>query len=127
MTIGVFISGFALFLFPFTSRILSRGFVQFLNEFLPHLLIINISHFVLVLSFFAGFANALIFVPSQAIIQETIPENFRSKIYGLLFALIGAFSLFPIIIAGGVADVLGGWHSAYFNRNINLFDWNDKI
>ncbi|PIR78785.1 MAG: hypothetical protein COX79_05070 [Candidatus Levybacteria bacterium CG_4_10_14_0_2_um_filter_36_16] len=107
MTIGVFISGIVLLLFPLTSRIISRDFVQFLNPFLPGFLKINVYHFVLLIAFFAGIANALIFVPSQAIIQEKVPENFRSKIYGLLFALIGAFSLFPIIIAGGVADIFG--------------------
>ena len=67
----------------------------------------DIFNFVLVLAFFAGFANALIFIPSQALIQGNVPQDFRSKIYGLLFALIGVFSLVPILIAGGVADLLG--------------------
>ena len=108
MTIGVYISGIVLFLFPFTSKILSRGFVVFLNEnILPRILILDTLHFVLLLAFLAGAANALIFVPSQAIIQDKIPEDFRSKIYGLLFAAVGVFSLIPIVIAGGVADIFG--------------------
>lgn len=107
MSSGVFLSGISLILLPFTSRLASRDFIHFLNLYLPDFLKLDISHFVLILAFVAGFANALVFIPSQAIIQEVIPENFRSKIYGLLFALIGVFSLLPIIVAGGVADIFG--------------------
>jgi len=104
---GIFISGACLMLLPFTSRILSGNLIHLINLVLPSALELNVLNFVLLIAFFAGFANALIFVPSQAIIQEVVPENFRSKIYGMLFALIGLFSLIPIIIAGGVADVVG--------------------
>lgn len=107
MSTGVFMSGIILFLLPFTSRIFAQGIIQTINQFLPQALNLNVFNFVLILAFFAGFANALIFIPSQAIIQEAIPSDFRSKIYGLLFALIGLFSLIPIMAAGGVADVLG--------------------
>src|SRR3989344_1366496 len=104
---GIFISGLVLLLLPFTSRIIGRDIVHFLNLFLPRLVELNVFNFVILLAFSAGFANALIFVPSQALIQGTVPQDFRSKIYGLLFALIGDFSLVPILIAGGVADLLG--------------------
>ena len=104
---GIFLSGLVLLLLPFTSRIIGRGIVHFLNLFLPRLVELNVFNFVILLAFLAGFANALIFVPSQALIQGTVPQDFRSKIYGLLFALIGVFSLVPILIAGGVADLLG--------------------
>lgn len=107
MSLGIFISGASLMLLPFTSRILARGFIITINSFLPKLINLNVFNFVLVLAFLAGFANALIFIPSQAVIQEAVPEDFRSKIYGLLFALIGVFSLLPIIVAGGVADRVG--------------------
>jgi len=104
---GIFLSGLVLLLLPFTSRIIGRDIVHFLNLFLPRLVELNVFNFVLLLAFFAGFANALIFIPSQALIQGTVPQDFRSKIYGLLFALIGVFSLVPVLIAGGVADLLG--------------------
>lgn len=107
MSIGVFMSGIVLFLLPFTSRIISGVMLKTLNSILPQALNLNVFNFVLLLAFFAGFANALIFIPSQAMIQETVPEDFRSKIYGLLFALIGLFSLIPIMLAGAVADVVG--------------------
>ena len=107
MTYGVFLSGIVLVLFPFTSKFAARDFIHLINTFLPQFLKLNVFNLVLLLAFTAGFANALVFVPSQAIIQEVIPENFRSKIYGLLFAFIGVFSLIPIIVAGGVADIFG--------------------
>lgn len=107
MTYGVFISGISLILLPLASKLAARDFIPIVNAYLPTFLQLNIFNFVLLLAFAAGFANALIFVPSQAIIQEVIPENFRSKIYGLLFALIGVFSLLPIMVAGGVADIFG--------------------
>ncbi|HVZ12675.1 MAG TPA: MFS transporter [Patescibacteria group bacterium] len=104
---GVFISGFALMLLPFTSKILARGFIITLNSMLPHTFMLTVFNFVILIAFSAGFANALIFIPSQAVIQETIPEDFRSKIYGLLFALIGVFSLLPVTIAGALSDLIG--------------------
>lgn len=100
MNIGVFFSGIVLVLFP----IITVGFIKSIYTFFPG---VNILHAVAVLAFFAGVGNALIFIPSQTTIQEKIPEDFRSKVYGLLFALIGAFSIFPIIAAGGLADVIG--------------------
>lgn len=107
MDIGVLGSGLILCLFPFTPRLLSGNFIYTANPFLPNLLKINGVHVTVFLSFLAGLSNAFIFVPSQALIQDLIPENFRSKIYGLLFALIGVFSLVPIIVAGTVADIFG--------------------
>lgn len=103
MNVGVFVSGIVLLLFPFTSRFV----VGALNKLLPNPFTLDAVQIAVALAFLAGFSNALIFVPSQAIIQETTPANFRSKIYGLLFAFIGVFSLIPIIIAGTVADTAG--------------------
>lgn len=106
-TIGMYLSGIVLLLLPLTSAIASRDSAVMLNTILPPIININVFNIVLVLAFIAGAANALIFVPSQATIQEAIPERYRSKIYGLLFALIGLFSLVPIMAAGGVADLVG--------------------
>lgn len=83
MNVGVFMAGIGICLFPLTPQI------------------------VPILSFFVGFASALIFIPSQTVIQAHVPEDFRSKVYGLLFSMIGAFSLFPVLATGGIADILG--------------------
>lgn len=105
MDIGVFVSGIVLISFPGISEIVDLTVVKFLNTF-PY---INITarSLVPIFALFAGFANALIFVPSQTVIQEIVPEFSRAKLFGLLYALIGAVSLIPVIISGGVADVFG--------------------
>lgn len=107
MNFGVILSAVVLLLLPAMSRVTSREFVLSANELLPHLIRIDTLNMVTLLAFLAGVGNAFIFIPAQTTIQEKIPENFRSKIYGLLFALIGLFSLVPIILVGGLADVIG--------------------
>lgn len=107
MTTGLLISGIVLCLFPVTSRIATRQIVHTLNFYLPHILDITPIHFAITLSFLAGFSNALIFVPSHTIIQEKIPEDFRAKVYGLIFGMVGLLSLVPILITGGLADIVG--------------------
>lgn len=107
MTIGLIGSGIVFFLFPFTTKIVTRQIVTTLNSYLPHLLDITPPHLAFTLSLLAGISNALLFIPSQAIIQEVIPENFRSKVYGLLFGMIGVLSLVPILLTGELTDSIG--------------------
>ncbi len=104
---GVFLTGITLLVLPYGSRVASRGFVHAINTYLPHILKINILHFMVVLAFVFGFASSLIFVPSNTILQEATSDNFRGKIYGALNALVGLFSLFPIILVGSFADAFG--------------------
>lgn len=87
-TIGVFLSGISILLLPFASHAVSKAFI-------------------VVLAFVLGFANALIFVPSNTILQEKTEDSFRGKMYGVLNSLIGMFSLFPIILVGQLADYFG--------------------
>ncbi len=105
MAIGVFISGIVLFLFPLFPQITAL----LPGQFRPDVISILIGT-----AFLGGIGNACIFIPAQATIQEKIPENFRSKIYGLLFAIIGLFSLIPLITVGGLADVVGVNTVLYF-------------
>lgn len=107
MNAGVYLSAIILLLLPLMARVTSHELVVVINSLLPKILQINELHMVFALSFFAGVGNAFIFIPAQTTLQEKIPENFRSKMYGLLFAFIGLFSMLPIILAGGLADVIG--------------------
>jgi MFS family permease len=107
MNAGVYLSAIILLLLPLMARVTSHELVVVVNSLLPKILQINELHMVFTLSLFAGVGNAFIFIPAQTTLQEKIPENFRSKMYGLLFAFIGLFSLLPIILAGGLADVIG--------------------
>ena len=106
-SIGLLLSAVAVFLMPFGSKVASREFVQSINALLPYTFQITIVHIMVVLAFFIGIANALIFVPSNALLQEVTSDEMRGKIYGTLNALVALASLFPVILAGSLADVFG--------------------
>lgn len=107
MNLGIFVSAIVLCLFPATPNIVQYADYLSVNRVLPYALEITKNHVAIVLAFLAGVANAFIFVPAQSTIQESTPEEYRSKIYGLMFSITGLFSFLPIILAGGVADVFG--------------------
>lgn len=106
-TIGLFLSAVAVFLLPYGSQVSSRSFVQLLNTYLPHIIQVNILHFMVVLAFILGFANALIFVPSNTIIQEETSDEVRGKIYGALNTVVSLLSLLPVAVVGSLADIFG--------------------
>ncbi len=91
MNIGIFLSSVVLFLF---------SAVDYQNQ-------LNVLHATILITFFAGIANSCIFVPAQTIIQTDVADEYRSKIYGLLYAAVGLLALLPIVLAGVFADVLG--------------------
>jgi len=106
-TLGFALSAVVFILLPLGNRVSSAGFILGINEDLPHILNVNILHIVVVLAFIAGFANSLIFIPSNATLQIETNERMRGRIYGFLNALIGAVSFIPVIVAGGIADLVG--------------------
>lgn len=92
-TIGVFSSAIGILLLPIGTKIGTE-----------HLWDMS------VLAFILGVANALVFVPSNTILQEETSDEIRGKVYGALNALIGIFSLVPILAIGGLADLFGVTH-----------------
>lgn len=107
ITTGIFLSGICMLFLPYGSRVASKGFVQIINLYLPKFLHIDILHIVIVLAFILGFANSLVFVPANTMLQEKTSEEFRGKVYGFLNAFIGVLSLLPVVIVGSLADVVG--------------------
>ncbi|HWY78990.1 MAG TPA: MFS transporter [Candidatus Sulfotelmatobacter sp.] len=107
ITIGIFLSGIAMLLLPFGSRVASREVVHDINLYLPHAFTITILHFMVVLAFVLGLANSLVFVPANTRLQENTSEEIRGKIYGLMSTLVGILSLVPIILVGGLSDLIG--------------------
>lgn len=104
ITTGVFLSGLAMLLLPFGSKVVNREFVQVLNNYIPDITAIHITFF---LAFILGLANSFVFVPANTILQEKTSEEFRGKIYGFLSTAIGLLSLLPIVLVGGLADLIG--------------------
>lgn len=107
ITAGIFLSGFAMMFLPFGSKVASRDFVKTLNESLPHILDINILHIMIFLAFVLGLANSFVFVPANTILQEKTTDEVRGKIYGFLNSIVAVFSLIPIIVVGGLSDLIG--------------------
>jgi len=62
---------------------------------------------VVVIAFFAGIAYGLVAIPAQTQLQEDLPEDVRGRVFGVLGMLVSVASFVPIIIAGGVADLIG--------------------
>src|SRR5438270_700159 len=86
---GIFISGVAMLLLPFSSRVASRSFIHVLNTALPSILRVTNLHMMVFLAFLLGGANALVFVPANTLIQEKTTDEIRGKIYGMLNTLVG--------------------------------------
>lgn len=105
--LGLYLLGAAILVLPHFAKVESRAFIQTLNTFLPHLFEITVLHILVVVAFILGFANSLIFVPSNTVLQEETPDDFRGKAYGALNTMVGIFSLVPIIVVGGLADLMG--------------------
>lgn len=54
-----------------------------------------------------GFANALVIVPSQALLQERSTARNRARVLSSFFSLSSAAALLPIFLAGLLGDLLG--------------------
>jgi MFS family permease len=107
ITFGVFLSGLAMLLLPYGSRVASRDFVHVINAYIPHIVEINILHIMVVLAFILGVGNSFIFVPANTLLQEKTSDEIRGKIYGFLNTMVGILSLLPILIVGGLSDLIG--------------------
>ncbi|MFH1833276.1 MAG: MFS transporter [Candidatus Levyibacteriota bacterium] len=105
--IGVMLGGLSILFLPYGSKVTSREIVQTINDYLPHIFTINILHIMVFLAFVLGFANALIFVPSNTLLQEKTSDEIRGKIYGVLNSLVGISSFLPVIIVGELSDIFG--------------------
>jgi MFS family permease len=107
ITIGLFLSAIAFMFLPFGSKVASRTFVHQLNLILPTYLEINILQIMIAVAFILGIANSFIFVPANTILQEQTSDEVRGKIYGFLNTIVGILSFIPIILAGGLSDLIG--------------------
>lgn len=104
---GFIVIGIIFLFLPFGNRVVSQGYIDFINRFLPKFLDISILHIMVVLGFIAGLSNSFIFIPANATLQGETSDNIRGRIYGFLNGFIGAVSLLPVALAGGLADIFG--------------------
>jgi MFS family permease len=99
--------GISILLLPYGSKVESRMIIHFINFYLPHTLRITMLHITIVLAFLLGFATAFVFVPSNAVLQEETSDEWRGKLYGVLNSLVGLASIIPVVVVGGLADLVG--------------------
>jgi MFS family permease len=104
---GLFLMGLSILILPYGSKFESREIVQLINFYLPHLLQINMVHIMVVLAFILGLATSFVFVPANTVLQEETSDESRGKVYGVLNTLIGITSIIPVIVVGGLADLIG--------------------
>ncbi len=107
VTFGLVLSGIAMLALPYGSKIASREIVQVINQSLPVILNITSIHIIVLTAFILGLANAIVFVPSNTTLQEHTTDEERGKIYGMLNTIIGIMSLIPVILVGGLSDLIG--------------------
>lgn len=105
--IGLLLTGIVVLFFPYGSILTSRVFVKSLNNYLPKILHVTDVHVMFVMAILIGFAFALVFVPSNTLLQEETTDEQRGKIYGSLNALVGTVSLIPVLGVGFLADLIG--------------------
>lgn len=104
---GMILMGISILLLPYGSKVESRMLVHFINFYLPHVLRITMLHITIFLAFLLGFATSFVYVPSNAVLQEETSDEWRGKVYGLLNSLVGVVSILPVIVVGGLADLIG--------------------
>lgn len=61
---------------------------------------------VVVLAFCAGAAYAATTVSAQTALFENMPAAVRGRVFGVLASIVSASSLFPVLIAGPLADAI---------------------
>lgn len=57
--------------------------------------------------FFLGLSYVALIVPSQTLVQEKTPEEFRGRVFGALGFLVNLAAILPILLTATIADVLG--------------------
>lgn len=104
---GLCLMGISIFLLPYGSRVESGQIIHLINIYLPHILRINMIHIMVVLAFILGIATSFVFVPANTVLQEETSDELRGKVYGVLNTLIGIMSIVPVVMVGGLADLVG--------------------
>lgn len=110
--IGFTVIGFSLLLLTFTG-LLPDKLLFTVNE-------TNIYGFVLkafdltmrmgytyLIATIIGFGSALVAIPVQTILQSSIPERMRGKVFGVQFTLLSTSSTLPVVIVAFGADTIG--------------------
>lgn len=105
---GILLSGFILIVLSVVAR--SRRYdsiADILQEVFSITWETGIFLITLLCFFILGFANSLIDISCNTVLQEKTTNQNRGKIYGILSSLISGVAILPVVISGFLADFLG--------------------
>ena len=85
------------------TLILIAAVPMLLRHFAPQLLLA----FPAVFGFIGGVAFGVLFIPAFTVLQERTEAELRGRIFGAMFTVVNAAVALPILLAGGLADLLG--------------------
>jgi len=106
VTFGLFLVGFCLVLLGTIPRlyiILTTG--QYEPAVRPPM--VNILPLVMGIAPFAGWGFTLLLIPSQTILQEIIPIEYRGRAFATQLKLARIFSTLPLAVLPPLADLIG--------------------
>ncbi|OGG08623.1 hypothetical protein A2154_01970 [Candidatus Gottesmanbacteria bacterium RBG_16_43_7] len=98
---GILIAGGVLLIVALLVRIFSFSFAQ------PDIVRNLLMTVIFGLFFIFGFANSLLDVPANSILQQEAAGDLRGRIYGILAASVGGIGILPVICGGILADSIG--------------------
>lgn len=101
INLGVVMGGLILVV---TSVIVRLSRVAAVSTLLPPLLVLTV---IIMLFFLLGFANSLLDVPANTILQAQAKGEVRGRVYGILTAAVGGLGIIPVVIGGILADTIG--------------------
>lgn len=91
--------------FLVTLSLIVSGILLSLLPYLPKLVVDNF--FIALLLLLIGIFNAFIVIISNETLQSKTDQSLVGQMYGILLVLSAAFSLFPVLLSGILADLLG--------------------
>lgn len=105
---GILVSGLLLtFVALFIRSQSSRVVVAFFEDIFSFSLVSGLLPVSVVCFFLLGFANSLIDISCNTVLQERTDAKLRGRVYGLLGSLISGVAILPVLLSGILADVIG--------------------
>lgn len=94
------------------KKLISFGlFLAFLGLLSFSLIVPNLENLrapaAMIVSFFLGISFVSLVIPTQTLIQESTPEEFRGRVFGVLGFMITIAAVLPVLLMATIADLIG--------------------
>lgn len=88
----------------FAALTMALFIVTFIISELPDILTIIIGGLSVVVM---GFSFVTILIPSQTILQENTPTEYRGRVFGNFWFLVTIITIFPVLFSGAISEIFG--------------------